>query len=189
MPPSGIGCGGNDNARHSNAVSAMVLGDIPCSPGQTGSIGAAAEERTGGMLHDGIDDAAQNKESDGRAGRRISAGRAGRSGQYLLRRAEKRRETGAWNGKTERHCGGIAEGENQPGYITMAMSENVAAETLAAFAQPHIEEGSTISSDAYSSYLKAFSAGKYRHEPKRLTNPIRIICSGCTRLCQTQRLL
>ena len=103
--PSGIGCGGNGNARNSNAVSAMVLGDIPCSPGQTGNIGAAAEGKTGGMLHNCIDDAAQDTESDERAGRRISVGRAGRNGRYLLRRAEKRRETEVWNGKTKRHGG------------------------------------------------------------------------------------
>jgi hypothetical protein len=51
----------------------------------------------------------------------------------------------------------------------MAVGENVNHETLAACAEGHIEEGATISSDAYSSYLKAFSSGKYRHEPKRFT--------------------
>ena len=141
------------------------------------------------MLHNCIDDAAQDTESDERAGRRISVGRAGRNGRYLLRRAEKRRETEAWNGKTKRHWGVSLKEQKQPGYITIAMSENVAAETLAAFAQRHIAAGSTISSGAYRSYLKAFAAGKYRHAPKSLTNPIRIICSGCTRLCQTQRPL
>ncbi|MDR2521752.1 MAG: hypothetical protein LBC72_04265, partial [Spirochaetaceae bacterium] len=40
---------------------------------------------------------------------------------------------------------------------------------LAAFAQAHIEEAAVISSDAYSSYLKVFSSGKYPHEPKRFT--------------------
>jgi hypothetical protein len=59
--------------------------------------------------------------------------------------------------------------KQQPCLVKMTIGENVNHETLAACAEGHIEEGVTISSDAYSSYLKAFSSGKYRHEPKRFT--------------------
>jgi transposase-like protein len=47
----------------------------------------------------------------------------------------------------------------------MAVSENISSDTLVAFAETNIREGSTISSDAYRSYTKAFSSGKYGHEP------------------------
>jgi transposase-like protein len=60
-------------------------------------------------------------------------------------------------------------GKKQPCFVKMAISENIKHETLAAFAQAHIEKGAVISSDAYTSYLKAFNSGKYRHEPKRFT--------------------
>jgi transposase-like protein len=59
------------------------------------------------------------------------------------------------------------DAKRRPGFVKMAVGENVAGETLVAFAERHIEEGSRISSDAYRSYQKAFASGAYRHEPKR----------------------
>jgi ribosomal protein L37AE/L43A len=59
--------------------------------------------------------------------------------------------------------------KKQPCLVKMAARENVKHETLAAFAQAHIEEGAVISSDAYTAYLKAFSSSKHPHEPKRFT--------------------
>jgi transposase-like protein len=55
--------------------------------------------------------------------------------------------------------------EGKPGFTRMAISPNLKSDTLVAFAEKNITEGSTISSDAYSSYIKAFSSGKYPHKP------------------------
>lgn len=57
--------------------------------------------------------------------------------------------------------------DKKPEYVTMEMGENLKGETLVLFAEKHIAEGSIISSDAYSSYQKAFSDGKYSHEMKK----------------------
>jgi transposase-like protein len=55
----------------------------------------------------------------------------------------------------------------KPGYVKMAVTEDIKSESLARFAEGKIAAGSTISSDAYRSYAKAFSAGEYQHKPKK----------------------
>jgi transposase-like protein len=49
----------------------------------------------------------------------------------------------------------------------MAVTDDLTSKSLVAFAEKNIKAGSTISSDAYRSYLKAFSDGTYTHEPKK----------------------
>jgi transposase-like protein len=55
--------------------------------------------------------------------------------------------------------------KGKPAFTKTAISPNLKSDTLVAFAEKHITEGSTMSSDAYGSYAKAFSTGKYPHEP------------------------
>jgi transposase-like protein len=57
--------------------------------------------------------------------------------------------------------------DGKPGYVKMAVTEDIKSESLAGFAEGNITAGSTISSDAYSSYSKAFSNGNYQHEPMK----------------------
>jgi hypothetical protein len=47
------------------------------------------------------------------------------------------------------------------------MKRLVKSESLARFAEGKIAAGSTISSDAYRSYAKAFSAVDYQHKPEK----------------------
>ncbi|MDR1443639.1 MAG: IS1595 family transposase [Treponema sp.] len=49
----------------------------------------------------------------------------------------------------------------------MEVAGDLKSRTAAEFAGRDIGEGSKISSDAYSSYKKAFSEGNYIHEPKK----------------------
>ncbi|GHV02027.1 hypothetical protein FACS189485_01500 [Spirochaetia bacterium] len=55
----------------------------------------------------------------------------------------------------------------KPEYTKMAVSDDLTSKSLVIFAEKNITEGSTISSDAYRSYLKAFSEGTYMHEPQK----------------------
>ena len=55
--------------------------------------------------------------------------------------------------------------KGRPQYIKMQVVDDLKKETIAAFAQDHIEGGSTISSDAYRSYHKLISEG-YNLEAK-----------------------
>jgi transposase-like protein len=57
------------------------------------------------------------------------------------------------------------DGKGKPAFTRMAVNADPQSDTLAAFAEKHIAEGSTISGGAYSSYIKAFSTGKYPHKP------------------------
>jgi transposase-like protein len=55
--------------------------------------------------------------------------------------------------------------DGKPGYVKTAVTGDIKSGSLVHFAKGNITAGSTISSDAYRSYLKAFSAGEYQHEP------------------------
>jgi hypothetical protein len=54
--------------------------------------------------------------------------------------------------------------KGRSGYVKMAVSDDLASKSLAAFAEKNIAAGSTISNSAY---LKAFSSGTYTHKPKK----------------------
>jgi hypothetical protein len=57
--------------------------------------------------------------------------------------------------------------KGKPGYTKMAVSDDLTSKSLAAFAEKNITAESTISSDAYRSYLKAFLDGMYTHKPQK----------------------
>jgi transposase-like protein len=57
--------------------------------------------------------------------------------------------------------------KGKPGYVKMAVTDDIKSGSLVKFAEGNIAAGSTISSDAYRSYVKAFSAGVYEHEPEK----------------------
>jgi predicted RNA-binding Zn-ribbon protein involved in translation (DUF1610 family)/transposase-like protein len=57
--------------------------------------------------------------------------------------------------------------KGKPEYTKMAVSDDLTSKSLVGFAEKNITAGSTISSDAYSSYLKAFSDGRHTHEPQK----------------------
>jgi transposase-like protein len=57
--------------------------------------------------------------------------------------------------------------DGKPEYVKMAVTEDIKSESLVRFAEGNITAGSTISSDAYRSYSKAFFKGTYHHEPAR----------------------
>jgi transposase-like protein len=67
--------------------------------------------------------------------------------------------------KTQLLAGVSITKDGKPGYVKMTITEDIKSESLAGFAERTITAGSTISSDAYRSYSKAFSTGNYRHEP------------------------
>jgi transposase-like protein len=76
----------------------------------------------------------------------------------------------------------------RPLYAKREIMKNVKSETLMEFARHNIEEGSTINSDAYGAYKKAFADSKFPHkamkfEPKE--NPDLWI--GCTEQLATRR--
>jgi transposase-like protein len=57
--------------------------------------------------------------------------------------------------------------KGKPEYTKMAVSGDLTSKSLVGFAEKNITAGSAISSDAYRSYLKAFSDGTYAHEPQK----------------------
>jgi transposase-like protein len=57
--------------------------------------------------------------------------------------------------------------QGHPLYAKMEIMKNIKSETLVEFAQHNIEDGSTINSDAYSSYKKAFAKSKFPHNPMK----------------------
>ncbi|GHU58292.1 hypothetical protein FACS189444_1730 [Spirochaetia bacterium] len=69
--------------------------------------------------------------------------------------------------KTHVRVGVSLSGAGKPEYPKMAVSDDLTSKRLVTFAEKNITEGSTISSDAYRSYLKAFSEGTYMHEPQK----------------------
>jgi transposase-like protein len=69
--------------------------------------------------------------------------------------------------KTKVVVGVSVDGERKPGFVKMTVGEDVKSGTLVEFAQKNIAMGSMITSDAYSSYKKAFEGGGYEYEPKK----------------------
>jgi hypothetical protein len=59
--------------------------------------------------------------------------------------------------------------KGRPGYVKMAVGGDLTGRSLAAFVEKDIAAGSAISSDAYRSYLKAFSSGPMPMSRKSLT--------------------
>jgi transposase-like protein len=57
--------------------------------------------------------------------------------------------------------------KQKPEYVKMVVSDDITSDTLARFAGQAVREGSTISSDGYRSYRKAFSTGTYTHDPAK----------------------
>jgi transposase-like protein len=55
--------------------------------------------------------------------------------------------------------------KGNPLYVKMSVIDDIKNRTLVTFAEEKIKPGATISSDAYSSYIKAFSSGAYQHQP------------------------
>jgi transposase-like protein len=69
--------------------------------------------------------------------------------------------------KTVIQVGLSKDEQGYPEYIQMEVIENIQAETLRDFAVRTIKAGSTIYSDAYRSYHKAFSETSYDHRGKK----------------------
>jgi transposase-like protein len=55
--------------------------------------------------------------------------------------------------------------KEKPRFVKMSVGEDVTADSLPGFAEKAVKEGSAVRSDGFSSYPKAFSEGKYRHDP------------------------
>jgi len=76
---------------------------------------------------------------------------------------------GRGTSKTQVIVGLSINGKGHPQYVKMEAVSNLKAETVGTFASTNIASGSTISSDAYSSY-KRLSENGYNHKPKKF-NP------------------
>jgi transposase-like protein len=72
---------------------------------------------------------------------------------------------GRGTGKSKVVVGLSLNREGHPKYAKMEVVENLASDSIAWFAQNNIKPGSSISTDAYSSY-KRLSENGYLHEPK-----------------------
>jgi transposase-like protein len=59
------------------------------------------------------------------------------------------------------------EEDGKPGFVKMSVEDDLTSETLVQFAEKNIVPGSTVKSDAYSSYIKAFKGETYRHESEK----------------------
>ena len=77
------------------------------------------------------------------------------------------RKPGRGTEKTEVLIGVSLDENGRAGFAKMRVVEDVKSETLAVFADETIAEGAKISSDALSSYIKAFKDGTFTHEPKK----------------------
>jgi len=53
-----------------------------------------------------------------------------------------------------------------PGYVKMEVLEDVSGESIGAFAERNIAEGSAVRTDGFISYLAALG-GRYEHKPER----------------------
>ena len=101
-----------------------------------------------------------------------------RDSQYLLAGIVETDETyvggakkGGKRGRgTEKTPVGVAVSLNakgHPQYVKMEKMEDVSSQSIQDFAGRHIEKGTVIRSDNYSSYQKAFSEGEYIHEGEK----------------------
>jgi hypothetical protein len=74
---------------------------------------------------------------------------------------------GRGTGKTKVIVAVSLNDQGKPGYVKIAVSDDLTDKSLVEFAEKNRRAGATVSSDTYRSYLKAFSEGIYAHDPKK----------------------